>query len=75
MSGLVSIRHIFHICAFLVDAVCVVECSFKDDEHVAAGLGYVVHMLVLLSKYLEVSTAFLCTCTFRCICSLHVSCI
>ena len=26
----------------------------KDEEHVAAGLGYVVHLLLLLSKYLEV---------------------
>ena len=30
------------------------DLSQKDDEAVAAGLGYVVHLLILLSKYLEV---------------------
>ena len=27
----------------------------KDDELLAAGLGYIVHLLLLISKYLEVS--------------------
>lgn len=30
--------------------------SAKDDEQVAAALGYTVHLLLLASKYLEVST-------------------
>ena len=30
------------------------DLTNKDDEHVAAGLGYLVHLLVLLSKYLEI---------------------
>ena len=28
--------------------------SVKDDEHVSAALGYVVHLTLLASKYLEV---------------------
>jgi hypothetical protein len=28
--------------------------SARDDEQVAAALGYLVHMLMLASKYLEV---------------------
>lgn len=30
----------------------------RDEEQVAAGLGYVVHVLILLSKYLEVSLRY-----------------
>lgn len=29
-------------------------CSTKDDEQIASALSYVVHMLLLISKYLEV---------------------
>jgi hypothetical protein len=31
------------------------QCSARDDEQVAAALGYTVHLLLLASKYLEVS--------------------
>lgn len=30
------------------------DLSQRDDEVIAAGLGYVVHLLILLAKYLEV---------------------
>jgi hypothetical protein len=35
-------------------------CSAKDDEQVAAALGYTVHLLLLASKYLEVSVPGMC---------------
>jgi hypothetical protein len=31
--------------------------TVKDDDVVASGLGYVVHLLLLCSKYLDVSAA------------------
>ena len=30
------------------------DLQSKDDELLAAGLGYIVHLLLLISKYLEV---------------------
>jgi hypothetical protein len=33
---------------------CAINISTKDDEQVATGLGYIVHVLLLTSKYLEV---------------------
>ncbi len=30
------------------------DLSIKDEEHIATGLGYVAHLILLLSKYLDV---------------------
>lgn len=34
-------------------------CSLKDDDSISSALGYVAHVLVLLSKYLQVPQSFI----------------
>lgn len=36
-------------------------CSLKDDEQISTALGYIVHILLLTSKYLQVSYDLVCT--------------
>jgi hypothetical protein len=41
--------------------ICFVVCiSLKDDEQVSTALGYIVHILLLTSKYLQVCTYLIC---------------
>lgn len=34
------------------------DLSSRDDDHVGAALGYVVHLLILMAKYLEISLRY-----------------
>lgn len=43
----------------------------KDDEAVASGLGYVVHLLLLVSKYLEVRVLLSLGVLLCCLTCLH----
>ncbi len=37
-----------------IELPMVIDTSLKDDEQISTALGYVVHLLVLASKYLQV---------------------
>jgi len=52
--------------------LCFFTHSAREDEQVAAALGYTVHLLLLASKYLEVNcssssfSALFLQCRYRC---------
>jgi hypothetical protein len=37
-----------------IELPMVIDTSLKDDEQISTALGYVVHLLALASKYLQV---------------------